>query len=665
MRIGLGIDTGGTYTDAVLYDFVTNTILSSAKSLTTRHDLGLGIGRALDKLFLHPGNAPDLVSLSTTLATNACVENKMGRAKLVFLGGDARTIGRQGAEYGLPPVDEIYLQESYTDFSGGWSREPDWERFRLAMEEVASDLDGIGVIELYSMRNGAVMEKRARAILGEMTDIPVVCGHELSQELGCLQRGAGTLVNAALFPVIKEFVAAIGRALRERGIEAPLVIVRSDGSLMSEDFANSRPVETLLSGPAASVVGSMKLAKTDDCVVVDMGGTTTDIALVRGGIPIRAEEGIRVGQWQTFVKGLAIQTFGLGGDSAVQCRDGVLSLASHRVIPLCILAAEHSDVLEQLAAQIRLTPQHTRPMHEFYLLVKDIADNPRYTDRERAFCAALRNGPLILARAAAATGMDEYNLEVSRLVREGCVQIAGFTPTDAMHLRGDFTRYDKSASELGARLLAANLECSEEELCELTYGEVKKKLFACIVKSLIAHEKCFDEDRYGIEETIDAAYRTARNLNMRGFLSTRFSTDLKLVGIGAPIRIFLDDVAEMLGTRAVLPEHGGVANAIGAIVGKIHVRREVELRPRYNTEGVFAYTVMSAGESRDFSERTDAVEFAQEQAIASAREEAAQRGARGEVAVACRMKETTSRVGEGSLFLGIQIVAEAVGAAGL
>lgn len=665
MRIGLGIDTGGTYTDAVLYDFAAKKVLASAKSLTTRADLAVGIGRALDKLFLHPGNAPDLVSLSTTLATNACVENKMGRAKLVFLGGDVRTIERYGAEYGLPPAHEIHIQESYTDFSGGWSREPDWDFFREALEKTVAGLDGIGVIELYSMQNGAVMEKRARAVLHEITDIPIVCGHELSRELGCLQRGAGTLVNAALFPVIKEFMAAIGHSLRERGIAAPVVMVRSDGSLMNEAFANSRPVETLLSGPAASVVGSMELAGSPDCVVVDMGGTTTDIAVVRNGAPIRAEEGIRVGQWQTFVRGLAVHTLGLGGDSAVHCRDGRVWLEEYRAIPLCILASEYDGVLEQLTEQAEATPRHTRAMHEFYLLVKDIADNPRYTDRERAFCAALRGGPLILSRAAAAAGMDEYSIEVSRLLREGCVQLAGFTPTDAMHIRGDFSRYGKSASALGARLLAANVECSVEELCERVYEEVRRKLYASIVKSLLTHEKCAAPDRYGIEEIIDASYRTARGKSMRGYLSTSFSTNLTLVGIGAPIGVFLGDVAAMLGTRAIVPEYGGVANALGAIVGKVHVRREIEVRPRYNTEGITGYIVAGMEECGEFAERASAVEFARGQVVASAKAEAIQRGARGDIAINCRMHESASMVGEGSLFLGVRVIAEAVGTVGL
>src|SRR5690606_30033303 len=106
----------------------------------------------------------------------------------------------------------------------------------------------------------------------------------------------------------------IKKSLAARGVKAPLVIVRSDGSLMSEEFSKVRPVETLLCGPAASVMGGIEITQEQNCLIVDMGGTTTDIAIVKNGVPVKAEEGISIGNWRTFVKGVYIETFGLGGD---------------------------------------------------------------------------------------------------------------------------------------------------------------------------------------------------------------------------------------------------------------------------------------------------------------------------------------------------------------
>ena len=135
MKIGVGIDTGGTYTDAVVYDFVMKKILGSAKALTTKEDLSIGILNAIDKLPLDKLHQAEIIALSTTLATNACVEDKGGRARLIFFGGDPQVIGKLGGQYGLPPVDEIYLQESYTTFSGEVKRAPDWALFSKNLEQ--------------------------------------------------------------------------------------------------------------------------------------------------------------------------------------------------------------------------------------------------------------------------------------------------------------------------------------------------------------------------------------------------------------------------------------------------------------------------------------------------------------------------------------------------
>jgi len=234
MKLGIGIDTGGTYTDAVIYNFKDKAILGSAKSLTTRNDLSIGILGAIDSLPAELCRQAEIISLSTTLATNACVEDRGGRAKLIFFGGSQKTIDELGGKYGLPSSDDIYIQESFTQFSGEMEREPDWELFSRSLETGFENLDGAGIVEMNSIRNGGFVEKKAKKIFQEKHDIPVVCGHELFSVLNSLQRGSSTLLNASLFPVIKEFLTAVKKALSIRKIDAPLVIVRSDGSLMSE-----------------------------------------------------------------------------------------------------------------------------------------------------------------------------------------------------------------------------------------------------------------------------------------------------------------------------------------------------------------------------------------------------------------------------------------------
>lgn len=340
-KIGIGIDTGGTYTDAVIFDLEQNKVLASAKSLTTKQDLSIGIDNALSKLPEEMVAQAEMIGLSTTLATNACVENKGGRAKLLFLGGDKKVVEKVGAQYGFHDLNDIFYEERVTTLSGDIIRTPDWKQFSSTIEERFGDCAGVGIVEIYAMRNGGILEKEAKKLIQEKLDIPVTCSNELFSDLGSLPRGASALLNARLIPIIREFMQAVHKVLNSRNIHAPIVIMRSDGSVMSEEFAKSHPVETLLCGPAASVVGAGYTAATQNCVIVDMGGTTTDIALIENNNPVRAEDGISIGQWKTYVKGLLVDTFGLGGDSAIRFSDNKLQIDSVRVIPLCILAQQY------------------------------------------------------------------------------------------------------------------------------------------------------------------------------------------------------------------------------------------------------------------------------------------------------------------------------------
>jgi N-methylhydantoinase A/oxoprolinase/acetone carboxylase beta subunit len=665
-KIGIGIDTGGTYTDAVIYDFTERKILGAAKALTTRQDLSQGILEALDKLPADLVRSAEIIALSTTLATNACIEGKGGRAKLVFLGGDQKVIDEFGGKYGLPPAEDIYLQESYTNFSGGIEREPDWELFNANIKTRFEHLDGAGILEIYAMKNNAVLEKKAKELFQRIYDIPVACGYELFSDLNCLQRASGTLLNAGLFPVIKEFLEAIKKAMTRRNIAAAVVIARSDGTLMSEEFAALRPVETLLCGPAASIAGGIWLSKAVNCVVIDMGGTTTDMALVKDTIPVRAREGISVGKWRTFVQGFAIKTVGLGGDSAVHYDENRLFLEEYRVLPLCVAGAKYPSVIEGLRDLADSLTLHDWFLHEHYLLIHEITDGERYTEQERRFCEALRGGPLILRDAAAAAGTDMYNLKVSRLVKEGVVQLCGLTPTDIMHIRGDFSAYSREAALLGARHVAFNLGISVEELCDRVYDEIRRKIYLNVVKILLENQ-----DKHYLARGIDGeaervilqSYDSAGGGHNDRIVSLAFKTDFSLVGIGAPIHLFLADVAKLLGTKAVIPEHFDVANALGAVVGNIYTSYPVQVRPNYGLGGLDSYTVFGFTGNRIFKTLAEAEEFAVAEAKAGARAEAIKRGAGGKITLSCDVDASSIRAKGSPVYLGTTVIGHATGAA--
>ena len=658
MRIGIGIDTGGTCTDAVLYDFEARRCLATAKALTTRHDLTEGILAALDQLPPESLRQAELLALSTTLATNACVEDRTGRAKLIFFGGEEVIVDRFGGAYGLPPAEDIWLVDCPSE------TEVDWETFQRRVAEADwTGLDGVGIVELNARKNGAAVEKRARGIVrAACPALPAVCGHELFSGLNSLQRCAGTLLNAGLFPVIARFLEAIRRAMAARGIGAEVVVVRSDGSLMSEPFAAAHPVETLLCGPAASVLGGWALAPEPNCVVADMGGTTTDLALIKDGVPVTELDGVRIGRWKTFVDGLAVRTFGLGGDTAVHYHGEHMILEDYRVMPLCILASSYPQVEANLLALEHSGVRHTRFLHEHYLLLHS-PDEGDWSERERTLCRALADGPLSLRQLADAVGADVYTLGADRLVRAGVIQVCGLTPTDIMHLKGDFTTYSTAAARSAAAYVARNLGVDVETLCDRVYDAVERRMYHGIVHLLL-------EDQGGpraprgeeVEKLMDWSYDAAGQ--PAGALTPRFTTDFTLLGIGAPTHIFLPRVAARLGTRAVIPENARVANALGAVVGDVAASCTVEIRPT-GSEGPAGFTVYAPEGRQYFREEADAEAYALSQAEAAAKAEAVRRGGRGHIAVTSRLERQEVNAREGAVYLGTLAKARAVGSVGL
>ena len=256
MAYGIGIDTGGTYTDAVIYDFETGKVLAKGKSPTTHEELMTGIGKALDMLPRELAGKADVVSLSTTLATNACVENKGGRARLVLVGTEKSILERVGADkkYGLD-YDDVLCVEAKTSFDGRVAEQPDWEKVIAENERFFGEAEALCVAGLNSLRNGGANEKAARDAIKAKYKVPFIMASELATELNIMERGATALLNARLLPVIHRFMEAVARALSSRGLSVRKMIVRSDGGLMTDELARERPVETILSGPAASVMG--------------------------------------------------------------------------------------------------------------------------------------------------------------------------------------------------------------------------------------------------------------------------------------------------------------------------------------------------------------------------------------------------------------------------
>ena len=268
MRVG--IDTGGTFTDAALID-AEGAVVASAKAPTTHHDLMEGVSAALQRVIDTAGIDKDhitSVALSTTLATNAMVERTGSGAALVAVGFDDNSMAR---------IDGLDTASPVIRIPGGHDAQGR-ERMELGLEELRAALDGLAVTDavavaaIFAVRNQAheVAVRDCLAADPRTARLPVTCSHDLSGRLDGPRRASTALANAMLTARVRRLLDAFEQSVRSAGIAAPLVVVRSDGSVMSLSQAIERPVETILSGPAASLVGGIHLAGVDDAVVVDI-----------------------------------------------------------------------------------------------------------------------------------------------------------------------------------------------------------------------------------------------------------------------------------------------------------------------------------------------------------------------------------------------------------
>ena len=661
--IGIGIDTGGTCTDAVVYDTENHSVLSSAKTLTTKQDLKFGILKALRGLDPEAAKKASYISLSTTLATNACVENKGGRAKLIMIGVNPKAVDRMQGVYGLPKSEEIYFLSGNPEEKDPELKVPPWKKFIGDLDKFKG-YDSVAIVQINPKYNAGEYELTAEKILKEHLGLSCVRGYDLYQGINVQKRGATALLNARLLPVMDNFFDAIEESLGEMGIDLPMVIVKSDGSVMSRDYARKRPVETLLCGPAASVIGAMELAKAEDAMIIDMGGTTSDIALMQNGKTVSSLSGIRIGNWATMVKGISIDTFALGGDSGIKYKNGILYLDERRVIPLCILADSYPEVSAELRALITRRQCYSYPAHEFFVLANKPEDMGAYFPKERALIEALEAGPLSFESAAAAAGVSPFVFRMQRLENEGIVMRSGVTPTDIMHLRGDYTDFSAEASRLGVTYLqmAAGLE-ETEEVCDRVYNMVRSKLYGNLVRILMKHEvgkELDEEEEANLYKLTQLIYKTRQTNNK--FINAGMQTNSVLIGVGGPTGIFLDEVANLLDTEAVIPENGKVANAIGAAAGSVSCSCEVRIEPNMNRQLGAEFCLMGPDGFIGFNDYDEALESAKIQVESAVREKAARMGARGDIKVKISVDEDFYQVNKdgNSVFVLTLVTADAV-----
>lgn len=576
MAYQLGLDTGGTYTDAVLVDD-DQRIVATKKSLTTHGDLIHGLRGAANAVLSDQLRPITLVSLSTTLATNALVEGRGRPVCLVLIGYRPEQLRKANL------VDALGRDpHGFIDGGHKASGEPVCElnvvQLTELIESVKDSVEAFAVSALFAVRNPE-HEIQAQKLIHKLTGKPVSCGHSLSSGLDAPRRALTALLNARLIPMIRSLLNAAQVLLDELDISAPLMVVKGDGSLVRAEVAMRSPVETILSGPAASVVGAQFLCKEPLLMVSDMGGTTTDIAMIRDGQPRLSADGATVGGWRTMVEAIDVRTFGLGGDSRIvfdrEQRD--FSVGPERVMPISLLMHNHPDLKQVLHDQLEL-PRSTTHSAEF--VMAHAAEPTDLTKQQTELWEYIKRRPIDVQ-----TVFDDQTLDraMVRLTQRGIVLRAGFTPTDASHIIGNHNEWDTEAARLAAQLLmrysSANLGiefASVEHFAQHIMDSVSRLTALALLDTQLS-EKIASKSRF--LKGLDMSQRKLlADLLVDGDedeLQLKLAMRFPIIGLGAPVQSYYPKTARWLNTKAILPEQGDVANALGAVVGSVRQSYEM------------------------------------------------------------------------------------------
>ncbi|MCQ1536818.1 hydantoinase/oxoprolinase family protein [Methanosarcina sp. KYL-1] len=494
----IGIDVGGTTTDAVLIG--NGEVYSTAKVATEPQNLLISLLTALDAVSGEiPPERIKRVVFSTTVITNLIAEGKTDHVALLLIPGP----GLNPASYNFP--DSFFLKGAM-DYRGREIQALDEAEVRENVSRIR-DLGFLraAVVSKFGQRNPD-HEFRVAEILEEMhPECKVELGHRVSGKLNFPRRVASTMFASATKEKYRAFVAEIKKALAERDIKAPVYILKADGGTLPLEKSTEFPVETIFSGPAASTIGALALTpEGQTSVVVDIGGTTTDLALILSGKPLMASRGAKLDAFLTQVRAFAVRSIAVGGDSAVRVAEAgegkrTITVGPDRAGPAYCMGGPE--------------PTPTDALRVLGLI--EIGDPGRAKEAVAS----------IASRIAKTESKDEGKDEGK----------------DA----------GKDEDRLGADIEAEydyDTRAETETACRIV--DIATEMIASAVREMFLEWE--QEPAYRIWEVLQKKKERPENV----------------VGVGGGARGLIAGVAEKLNARPLIPEHAEVGNAIGAAVAR-------------------------------------------------------------------------------------------------
>jgi N-methylhydantoinase A/oxoprolinase/acetone carboxylase beta subunit len=580
----MGIDAGGTYTDSIIIRDSDGKVMDTNKALTTYPDLLEGIKNSINGLDEQYLKDVKMVSVSTTLATNTILEKNGYPVGLILVG-----------DYEIP---ETMQAEFYTVVKGGHDHHGaelaslDMEAVEAFVTKVKDRVSAFAVSSYFSIRNPA-HELAIKARVQEL-GFPVVCGHELSLDLGAYERGITAYLNAQLIPIANQFILSIKEEIKRRGMDARLLMLKCDGSVVGINEALEKPIESIFSGPAASLVGASHLSGLETCAVIDVGGTSTDVSMLEKGLPELCPEGAVVGGWQTKVKAIRMETSAMGGDSHVWVKSMKINIGPRRVIPLCVAAVKYPGFLEVLKkGRVPGTMYLEENVQPTKFFIRTGGKASKLGSYEQEIFDRIGDTPTSLNDIFWETKKTLYPGLLDSLMRKRLIQAIGFTPTDALHVLGEYTEWDAEASVAGAKLLERYMQTDYIELCRRIKKDVAKNMALNLMSFILK-----DVPPSEIEKII---------------LSDRFSQfrmKIPVVLIGGPVVAYTEELKQILDAEIIVPKYSEVGNAVGAVVGKGIKRIEILIKSTYSKDRKRLVLLFSPQGRETFGSYPEALEYA-------------------------------------------------------
>ncbi|WP_367344328.1 hydantoinase/oxoprolinase N-terminal domain-containing protein [Methanomethylovorans sp.] len=585
MQYSLGIDAGGTYTDAVIIRNSDKKVVASNKALTTYPELLTGIKNVIDGLDPQYLKDIKLVSVSTTLATNTILEKTGYPVGLILVGN-----------YLIPQdtsVQEYVTVKGGHNATGAEEAALDMEAVSEFVNRVKDNVSAFAVSSYFSVRNPE-HELQVKDYIVKATGMPVICGHELSQDLGAYDRGITAYLNAQLIPIARQFIDAIVSDIERRGINAKLMMLKCDGSLINIKEAIQRPIESIFTGPAASLIGASFLAERDTCAVIDVGGTSSDVSLLYKGLPKLCEDGAKVGGWNTKVKAIRMETSAMGGDSHVWIKSRKVNIGPRRVIPLCVAAVKYPGFKETLKmgrtpARVELG-ENVQPTKFF---VRTRTELTKLSPYEQEVLSTIDQEPVSISDIYWRLGRPVSVEHLDYLIQKRLIQAIGFTPTDALHILGEYNEWDKEASFIGATIMSRLVQMNEQELAE----HIKKEVAYNMALNLMSY----------ILEGVEG--KEIEKI-LRGGSFSKFKLSVPVVLLGGPVRAYVEQMQSIIDAEIILPPFAEVGNAVGALVGQGVKRIQILIKAVYRERQRF-FLVFTPEGFEEFSTHGEALEYAE------------------------------------------------------